>query len=84
MIRKIVLGGILVAGLFGAFGRNDAFACNRTAGCVMDSLLEDYAMKRDGRMDKAMTAGRDNIEAFRAMQAAQQKGPAQQKGATKK
>jgi hypothetical protein len=29
-------------------------------------------MKRDGRMDKAIQAGRANIEAFRALQAAQQ------------
>lgn len=76
MIRTIVLGGILVAGLLGALGQNNALACNRTAGCVMDSLLEDHAMKRDGRMDKAMKAGRDNIEAFRVLQAAQQKGMA--------
>jgi hypothetical protein len=72
MMRKFVLGAILVtAGLVVSTGHN-AFACNRTAGCVMDSLHEDYDMKRDGRMDKAMIAGRANVEAFRALQGAQQ------------
>jgi hypothetical protein len=85
MNKKIVLGGILVtAGLFGSPGQNDAFACNRTAGCAMDVLLEDDGMMRDGRMDEAMKAGRENMEAFRALQAGQQKGPTQQKGSAKK
>lgn len=56
--------------------RNPALACNKTAGCVMDSLHEDDDMKRDGRMDRAIVAGRDNVEAFRALQAAQQNNPA--------
>jgi hypothetical protein len=59
-----------------AAGRNGAQACNRTAGCAMDSFREDYDMKHDGRMDEAMKAGRENMEAFRAMQAGQQKGSA--------
>ena len=77
MIRQIVLGGLLVAaGLLDSAGQHSALACNRTAGCVMDSLHEDYDMKRDGRMGEAMKAGRDNVEAFRAQQAAQPKGSA--------
>jgi hypothetical protein len=71
----MVLGAILVAlGLLGAGGQNNAFACNRTAGCAMDVLHEDYDMKHDGRMDQAIEAGRENVEAFRALQAAPQKG----------
>lgn len=82
MMRKFVLGAILVtAGLVVPTGHN-AFACNKTAGCVMDSLHEDYDMKRNGQMDKAMIAGRKNVEAFRALQAAQQKR--QQKGSARK
>jgi hypothetical protein len=85
MNKMIILGGILAtAGLFGFLGQNDAFACNRTAGCAMDSFLEDYEMKRNGQMDKAMQAGRENIEAFRALQAAQQKFSLQQKSSAKK
>lgn len=73
MVNKIVLAALLaMAGLLGFLDRHDAFACNRTAGCVMDSLEEDYDMMRDGRMDKAIKAGRDNVEAFRALQAKQQ------------
>lgn len=72
MVKKIVLAALLaMVGLLSFFGRQDALACNRTAGCVMDSLEEDYGMMRDGRMDKAIKAGRDNVEAFRALQAKQ-------------
>jgi len=72
MIRYIVLGSMLAtAALLASAGRNDAFACNRTAGCTMDVLLEDYAMKHDGRMDEAIRAGRANVEAFRAYQQAE-------------
>ncbi|HEY5795861.1 MAG TPA: hypothetical protein VIU82_12670 [Bosea sp. (in: a-proteobacteria)] len=65
-----MLVGIVVAIGFLALslGGKPAFACNRTAGCVMDSLQEDYGMMHDGRMEKAMKAGRDNVEAFRRLQ----------------
>lgn len=77
MIRWILVGTIsATAALAVSSGHDAAFACNRTAGCAMDVLLEDYQMKRDGRMDEAMRAGRANIEAFRALQAAQQNSPA--------
>ncbi|KRE15876.1 hypothetical protein ASE63_16800 [Bosea sp. Root381] len=66
------MGGILAtAALLASAGQNDAFACNRTAGCVMDVFLEDYAMKHDGRMDEAIRAGRANVEAFRSFQEAE-------------
>ena len=72
MTRRMFLAGILAtAGLLGSAGQNDAFACNKTGGCAMDVLHEDYDMRRDGRMDKAMKAGQDNVEAFRALQAKQ-------------
>ena len=72
MIRHIILASILAtAGLLGTTGQNEAFACNRTAGCVMDTFLEDYAMKHDGRMEEAIKAGRANVEAFKAYQQAE-------------
>lgn len=72
MIRRIVLGGMLAtAALLASAGQDDAFACNRTAGCAMDVFLEDYAMKHDGRMDEAIKAGQANVEAFRAYQEAE-------------
>jgi hypothetical protein len=66
----------VTGGFFGSTGQHNAFACNRTAGCTMDSLREDYDMKRDGRMDKAMTAGCENMGSFRALQNALQSAPA--------
>lgn len=72
MIRQVFLAGALaMAGLLGFAGQNDALACNKTGGCIMDVIHEDYDMRRDGRMDKAIKAGQDNIEAFRALQAKQ-------------
>lgn len=47
-----------------------AAACNKTAGCVLDVQLESYQMMRDGRMFQGMREGRDNIEAFQRLQAA--------------
>ncbi|WP_454654488.1 hypothetical protein [Bosea beijingensis] len=79
MIRKIVLGGILVtAALLGSGHQYNAFACNKTDGCIFDVIREDNDMRRDGRAEKAMEAGRENVEAFRALQAAQQKGTTRQ------
>jgi len=66
MIRKIVLGGILVtAALLGSGHQYNAFACNKTDGCIFDVIREDNDMRRD-------------VEAFRALQAAQQKGTTRQ------
>lgn len=77
MTRWIFVGTVAVTVMFGvSASRNTVFACSKTTGCIMESLREDYDMKHDGRMDKAMAAGRANIEAFRALQAAQQNGPA--------
>lgn len=72
MIRQMFLAGVLATtGLLGSAGQNDAVACNKTGGCIMDVIHDDYNMRRDGRMDKAIKAGQDNIEAFRAFQAKQ-------------
>ncbi|HEV7336715.1 MULTISPECIES: hypothetical protein [Bosea] len=72
MIRQIFLGWTLVTAALLCFaGQNDAFACTKTAGCVMDVFHEDYDMKRNGRMEEAIRAGRANVEAFRAYQQAE-------------
>ncbi|KRE09291.1 hypothetical protein ASE63_21515 [Bosea sp. Root381] len=72
MINHIVVGTVLaMAALLTSAGQNNALACTKTAGCVMDVFHDDYAMKRDGRMEEAIKAGRANVEAFRALQAAE-------------
>ncbi|KRE00665.1 hypothetical protein ASE61_19540 [Bosea sp. Root670] len=72
MIGKMFFATILAtATLLGSASQNDAVACSKTGGCAMDVIHEDYNMRRDGRADKAMRAGQDNIEAFRAFQAKQ-------------
>lgn len=72
MIRQVFLAGILATtGILAPAGQNNAFACNKTDGCVMDVIREDNNMRRDGRSDKAIKAGQDNIEAFRLLQAKQ-------------
>ena len=68
MNRVIALGAVLIIAAIGTFSHVDkAFACTKTNGCVMDIFRDDYDMKRDGRMDKAMQAGQDNMEAFRKL-----------------
>lgn len=37
----------------------------------MDNLWENYAMMHTGKMNDAMAAGKDNIEAFRRLQEAE-------------
>lgn len=84
MIGKIILAGILATvGFLSLGGQYNAFACNKTAGCAMDVLLDGHDMMQDGRMDQAIKAGRENVAAFRALEAAQQKRAAQQ-GSTRK
>ena len=74
MIKQVFVASILATtGLLGSAGQNDAFACTKTNGCIMDVFRDDYDMKRDGRMEEAVRAGRANVEAFRSLQAAQQK-----------
>jgi hypothetical protein len=70
MIGKSALGVLAATSLLVAWA-DHAVACNKTAGCTMDSIYEDYKMRRDGRMDRAMFEGRANVEAFRALQAAE-------------
>jgi hypothetical protein len=67
-IMCLIVGGAILWTL----GAQPATACNRTAGCAMDVLLEDHDMMQNGRMSEAMRAGRENVEAFRALQAAPQ------------
>lgn len=72
MIRQIFWVGILISvGFIGSFGQSDAFACNKTSGCVLDVSREDYSMRRDGRAEEAIRAGRANVEAFRSLQEAE-------------
>jgi len=69
MFKKIILGAALVVGaLLGSASQSSVFACLATNGCVISTMRDDYNMKRDGRMEKAMEAGRENMEAFKAMQ----------------
>jgi hypothetical protein len=72
MIRCMILGIVAAVSLLSVtVGRNAAFACMKTNGCNHEVANEDHEMKRDGRMDKAIQAGRDNVEAFKAFQAAE-------------
>jgi hypothetical protein len=75
MISKILIGIAIVLGVYcisSDFGLRSASACNRTAGCVMDSFQESYDMMHSGKMTEAMIAGQDNVEAFRRLQAQEQ------------
>ena len=85
MIRQIVLGAMVIAvELLVAASQHDVLACTTTAGCHSWLLLEDDRMRRDGRMDEAMKAGRENVEAFHALQAAQQNGSPQHRSSARK
>lgn len=72
--RTVTTAAILVLGsmvwLWAA--SHPAQACNKTAGCVMDTFEENYDMMRDGRMTEAMAAGRANVEAFRRLREAEE------------
>lgn len=75
MFRKIIFGAVAVISvnvMSYEIGLRPAAACNRTAGCAMDSFQESYDMMHSGKMTEAMRAGQDNIEAFRRLQAAEQ------------
>lgn len=56
---------------FGLIESTPATACNRTAGCAMDVLHENYEMMHSDKMSKAMREGQDNIAAFRRLQEAE-------------
>ena len=76
MIKSIALGSALFLGVIvttSVIGLQSATACNRTAGCAMDNVWENYAMMHSGKMTDAMAAGKDNIEAFRRLQEAERK-----------
>ncbi|WP_156412170.1 hypothetical protein [Bosea sp. Root483D1] len=76
MIKSIAFGLTLFLGLSiitGLIGLRSASACNRTAGCAMDSLLEDHMMMQNGKMKDAMAAGKDNIDAFHRLQEAERR-----------
>ncbi len=60
-----------IVAILSATTANHAAACNRTAGCTMDTLLENDEMMRSEGMSKAMRAGQDNIDAFRKLQASE-------------
>lgn len=51
---------------------HSAEACNKIAGCAMDTLEESHDMMLDGRMSEAMAAGRANVEAFRRLREAEE------------
>jgi len=76
MIKIIALRSALFVGLLVAVGLvsyQTAWACNRTAGCAMDNLLEDHVMMQNGKMKDAMAAGKDNIDAFHRLQEAERR-----------
>lgn len=66
------LAAALGIGLGVTLGAPPAAACNRTAGCAMDVLLEGHQMMQDGQMTENMRAAQANIQAFRRQQAADQ------------
>jgi len=69
MIKQQYWVGILISfGFIGFPGPNEAFACNKTSGCVLDVSRENHSMRRDGRAEEAIRAGRANVEAFRSLQ----------------
>ncbi|WP_139218957.1 hypothetical protein [Bosea sp. CRIB-10] len=76
MVKSIFLGSAFFLGLHVfhvVVGSDIAFSCNRTAGCAMDNMLENYDMMHSNKMKDAMTAGKENIEAFRRLQEAERK-----------
>lgn len=76
MVKSIVLGLAFYLGVHvvsNVSGADLALACNRTAGCVMDNMWENYDMMHSDKMKDAMSAGKDNIQAFRRLQEAERK-----------
>ncbi|CAI0347513.1 conserved exported hypothetical protein [Hyphomicrobiales bacterium] len=66
-------GAVLIgAGLCLSAVPRPASACNRTAGCAMDVLLEGHDMMVDGQMADNMRAAQENIQAFKRQQQADQ------------
>ena len=72
--RTVTAAAVLVLGamICPCIGSQPAQACNKTAGCAMDTLEESHDMMRDGRMSEAMAAGRANVEAFRRLREAEE------------
>lgn len=67
MSRTVTFGAAIALAIvlmWSGIGLRSAAACNRTAGCVMDTLEENYQMMRSDKMNKAISAGQDNITAF--------------------
>lgn len=52
-------------------GGQPAAARDKTAGCVMDVLLESHEMMLDGRMAPAMHEGCENIEDIQRLRTAE-------------
>lgn len=74
MIKRIALGAMTFAAInliSEAIGSRPAAACNRLAGCTMDVLHESYEMMHTGKMNEAMRADQDNIDAFRRLREAE-------------
>lgn len=65
MIKLITATSIAMMVL--AAQTNSAFACNKINGCVYDNMYENYDMMHSGGMAAAIEAGRENVEAFRAL-----------------
>ena len=70
---------VAVAGLAG-LGSAPASACNRIDGCNWEAINQNRDMMASGRMDEAMRAGQDNIEAYRSLLRREQEYRARQQG----
>ncbi len=71
MTRSVTIAAAVLAGGSVALGPGAASACGKTNGCVMDSFRDDYNMMQSGKMNQAILAGRENVEAFKRLQARQ-------------
>lgn len=75
MIRKFIFGvAIALAAMliWNDIGLRQAAACNKIPGCIMDNIHENYDMMHSDKMNKAISAGKDNIDAFKRLRDAEQ------------
>ena len=80
MMRKIIFGtaiALTAMMTWTGIGLRPAAACNRTAGCVMDNIHENYDMMHSDKMEKAIAAGKDNIDAFNRLREAERNASSQ-------
>ncbi len=74
MIRKIIFGAaisLITMLSSNGMGLGPAVACNRIAGCIMDNILENYDMMHTDKMNEAIAAGKENVDAFNRLREAE-------------